>query len=141
MRGKAKEEVKHLIYASRPFGFDDAVLKSILLSSRTNNSKVGVTGALICRADLYLQFLEGPAAAVDQTFERIRQDDRHLEICPLKSGFSNRRLFATWAMRDDAVKTWMWSPEEVKKGIVWNLNPEEALFVFKRLSREVDQFD
>ena len=24
--------------------------------------------------------LEGPAAAVDQTFERIRQDDRHLKF-------------------------------------------------------------
>ena len=40
MRGKTKEEVKHLIYASQPFGFDDAVLKSILLSSRTNNQRL-----------------------------------------------------------------------------------------------------
>ena len=141
MRAKKKENIKHIIYASRPFGFDDSVLKSILLSSRANNAKLGVTGALICRADLYLQLLEGPQAAVEETFERIRKDDRHLEICPLKSGFYDRRLFATWAMRDDEVKTWMWSPEEVKRGIVWNLNPEEALFVFKRLSREVDQFD
>lgn len=140
MRGKPKEEIKHLIYASRPFGFDDAVLKSILLSSRTNNAKVDVTGALICRADLYLQLLEGPAVAVDQTFERIRLDDRHLELCPLKSGISTRRLFATWAMRDDEVKTWMWSQEEVKSGIVWNMNPEMAFSVFERLSREVDQF-
>ena len=87
MRRRNKEEIKHIIYASRPFGFDDAVLKSILLSSRTNNAKSNVTGALICRSDLYLQILEGPEDAVDQTFQRIERDDRHLEIHPLKENF------------------------------------------------------
>ena len=140
MRRKNKEEIKHVIYASRPFGFDDAVLKSILMSSRSNNAKSNVTGALICRSDLYLQLLEGPEDSVDQTFERIKLDDRHLEIHQLKEGKTDRRLFASWAMRDDPVKTWMWSFDEVKKGVVRKLSPEEALFVFKRLSREVDQF-
>ena len=140
MRRKDKEELKHIIYASRPFGFDDAVLKSILLSSRNNNTKSNVTGALICRSDLYLQLLEGPEDAVDQTFQRIQRDDRHLELHPLKEGKTDRRLFASWAMRDDPVKTWMWSFDEVKNGLVRKLSPEEALFVFKRLSREVDQF-
>ena len=140
MRRKDKEELKHIIYASRPFGFDDAVLKSILLSSRTNNTKSNVTGALICRSDLYLQLLEGPEDAVDQTFQKIQRDDRHLELHPLKEGKTDRRLFASWAMRDDPVKTWMWSFDEVKNGLVRKLSPEEALFVFKRLSREIDQF-
>ena len=140
MRRKIKEELKHIIYASRPFGFDDATLKSILLSSRTNNSKVNVTGALICRSDLYLQLLEGPEEAVDETYQRIKHDDRHLELHPLKEGKTDRRLFASWAMRDDPVKTWMWSFDDVKNGLVKKLNPEEALFVFKKLSREVDQF-
>jgi len=140
MRRKDKEELKHIIYASRPFGFDDAVLKSILLSSRNNNTKSNVTGALICRSDLYLQLLEGPEDAVDQTFQRIQRDDRHLELHPLKEGKTDRRLFASWAMRDDPVKTWMWSFDEVKNGLVRKLSPEEALFVFKRLSREIDQF-
>lgn len=140
MRRKNKEELKHIIYASRPFGFDDTVLKSILLSSRTNNTKSNVTGALICRSDLYLQLLEGPEDGVDQTFQRIQRDDRHLELHPLKEGKTDRRLFASWAMRDDPVKTWMWSFDDVKKGLVKKLSPEEALFVFKRLSREVDQF-
>ncbi len=140
MRRKDKEELKHIIYASRPFGFDDAVLKSILLSSRNNNTKSNVTGALICRSDLYLQLLEGPEDAVDQTFQRIQRDDRHLELHPLKEGKTDRRLFASWAMRDDPVKTWMWSFDEVENGLVRKLSPEEALFVFKRLSREIDQF-
>lgn len=54
-----------VIYSSRPFGFDQGVLNAILVQSRRNNAQFSITGALICRADLYLQLLEGPPAAVD----------------------------------------------------------------------------
>ena len=57
-----------LIYASRPFGFDDATLNAILMDARRSNPRHGITGALVCRSDIYLQLLEGPAAAVDSTF-------------------------------------------------------------------------
>ena len=35
-----------LIYASRPFGYDDLTLTSILMQARKNNARVGITGAL-----------------------------------------------------------------------------------------------
>ena len=60
--------VVQLIYASRPFGFDQAMLNGILSQSRRCNSRDGITGALICRADVYLQLLEGSAAALDATY-------------------------------------------------------------------------
>ena len=50
-----------LIYASRPFGYDDLTLTSILMQARENNARNGITGALICREDVFLQILEGPA--------------------------------------------------------------------------------
>ena len=50
-----------LIYASRPFGYDDLTLISILMQARENNARNGITGALICREDVFLQILEGPA--------------------------------------------------------------------------------
>ena len=49
-----------LIYASRPFGYDDLTLTSILMQARENNARNGITGALICREDVFLQILEGP---------------------------------------------------------------------------------
>jgi hypothetical protein len=54
-----------LVYASRPFGFDAGTLTAILFDARRCNTRDGITGALICRDDLFLQLLEGPEAAVE----------------------------------------------------------------------------
>ena len=125
--------LKHIIYASTPFGFSRSDLDHILIKSRYNNDKNDITGALFCRDDLYLQYLEGPEKEIELTFSKITEDDRHTEIYLLKSGMSTRRLFANWAMKDDPVKTWMWSKEEVANGIVSKLTTEEVLKVFEKL--------
>ena len=44
-----------LIYGSTPFGFDQATLNRILVSARRHNRQDGITGALVCRADLFLR--------------------------------------------------------------------------------------
>ena len=41
-----------LIYASRPFGFDTAMLAGILMDARRCNARDDITGMLVCRADL-----------------------------------------------------------------------------------------
>ncbi|MDC0955313.1 BLUF domain-containing protein, partial [Alphaproteobacteria bacterium] len=56
----SKEEVRHVIYISRPTHFDHLVLEEILTKSRSNNPSIGVTGNLIYHSDLFLQLLEGP---------------------------------------------------------------------------------
>ena len=56
-----------LIYASRPFGYDELTLTSILMQARKNNARNGITGALVCRDDLFLQILEGPRDLVTST--------------------------------------------------------------------------
>ena len=43
-----------LIYASRPFGYEDLTLTSNLMQARENNARNGITGALICRDDVFL---------------------------------------------------------------------------------------
>ena len=42
------EDLKHVIYISRPTHFDHMVLDNILMTSRSNNLEVGVTGNLVC---------------------------------------------------------------------------------------------
>ena len=69
-----------LIYASRPFGYDELMLAGILSSARRNNSRDGITGALICREDLFVQLLEGPRDVVTAAYARILQDDRHVDV-------------------------------------------------------------
>ena len=127
-----------IVYASRPFGFDAATLNQILDVSRANNVRDGLTGALICRADLYIQLLEGPEAAVDATLARIEGDDRHLEISHLVRELITERLFPGWAMRDDPARSWMWTQTEVAGGAIERATRSEVLGVFARLTAELD---
>ena len=129
-----------LIYSSQPFGYNLEILSGILTTSRVNNVKRDITGALICREDIFLQLLEGPQENVQETYNSIKRDDRHLNVQHLLDHNVDQRLFPAWAMRDDPVKTWMWSKEEVANGIVTKLTKEEIINVFEKLSKESSIF-
>ncbi len=126
-----------LIYTSRPFGFDDLALMNILLVSRENNQRDGITGSLICREDIYLQMLEGPRAAVTAAYARILRDNRHAEVVGLWSGDAEERLFPAWSMRHDPVQSWMWTPAQVRAGAVTEASADEIRSVFVRLAATV----
>lgn len=130
--------VTQIIYRSQPFGFDDSMLGGILVQARRNNRRDGLTGALIVRADLYLQFLEGEAAAVDTTFARIAEDNRHLQVTLISRTESPERLFPDWLMRDDPAATWLWTAAEVADGALERAAPGEVRAVFERLAAGID---
>ncbi|MEM7731305.1 MAG: BLUF domain-containing protein [Pseudomonadota bacterium] len=125
-----------LIYASEPFGFDDAMLAGILLDARRCNERDGITGALIVRGDLYIQLLEGPKKRVEECYARIRQDDRHANAKTLMKRTIKTRLFPNWAMKDDPAQSWVWSMDEVQGGAVDRATEDEALGFFTRLAAE-----
>jgi hypothetical protein len=128
--------VTQLIYASRPFGFDDLALTGILAIARINNARDGITGALICREDLYLQLLEGDGEKVSAAFRRIARDSLHTDVVKLWHGEVSERLFPDWAMRHDPARSWMWTAEEVSDNAVSRASAAEVLGVFERLARE-----
>jgi hypothetical protein len=132
----ALTDLIQLIYSSRPFGFDDAILNGILATARRCNARDAITGALVCRSDLYLQLLEGPRATVEAAFTRIARDDRHLEVRRLVFTPVVERLFPTWAMRDDPARSWMWTRDEIADGAVERASRDALLAVFSRLSAE-----
>ncbi len=122
-----------LIYASQPFGYDSTGLYNILSVSRSLNERDGLTGALLCRADVYLQLLEGPPDKVEATFARIRKDDRHLDAQILLSGPIDTRLFPDWAMHHDPAASLMWTQEQVDSGALHTADPAALHIVFKRI--------
>lgn len=128
----------HLVYASKPFGFDAATLNGILLKARAHNARDNVSGALICRADIYLQMLEGPDEAVDAAYARIVKDDRHVEPKLLLRQPIENRLFGSWAMRDDPARSWMWTQEELVDGALERASESDVLAIFERLSEEAE---
>ncbi|MBC7497205.1 MAG: BLUF domain-containing protein [Sphingomonadaceae bacterium] len=124
------------IYSSRPFGFNSAMLGGILVGARRNNRRDGLTGALICRADLYLQLLEGPEPAVEAALARIERDDRHVDVERLVAGTIPARLFPAWDMLDDPARSWLWSVDEVANGALAAASPAAVSHVFERLAAE-----
>ena len=125
-----------LIYASRPFDFDEGVLVAILTVARSCNERDGITGALICRADLYLQLLEGPEDMVEAAYRRIERDRRHLDVKLLSRRSVTERLFSGWAMRNDPARSWMWNQAEVDAGAIDRATEADAVAIFERLARE-----
>ena len=126
-------ELLQIVYASHPFGFDDGALNGILSDARRCNHRDDITGALICRADVYLQLLEGPPAAVDATYARIGKDDRHADVTLLQRRSVRERLFPGWSMRDDPKHTWLWTREQVAAGALSRATEAELISVFARI--------
>ena len=121
------------IYSSRPFGFDSAILSGILMDARRANERDGITGALICRGDIYLQWLEGPETKVREALARIGRDDRHVEVRLHVAEPLAERVFGEWAMLHDPAATWIWSQEDVAAGAAERATPEEVTAFFLRL--------
>ena len=135
MQAIVEDEVRHVIYISKPTHFDHLVLANILTKSRSTNPAIRVTGNLIYHADLFLQLLEGPHLAVNRLYETILADNRHADIVKLSDETSSRRLFSSWAMKNDGHQSWMLSRSELAR-----MSSDEALQLFDRLARENDQF-
>ncbi len=128
----------YLIYRSRPFGYDESTLDTILVTARSLNARDDITGALICRDDLFLQLLEGPEHAVEAAFGRIARDDRHIEIERLLVGTVDDRRFPDWTMKHDPLRDWMWSRAEVDAGAVSGASSEDLLRVFAHVASDQD---
>ncbi len=96
-------KLHRIIYCSRnamdPEGESMQVeLNKILASSRRNNPRAGVTGALLYNSNRFAQILEGPLLEVERVFERIQSDQRHDEIVVIESSTVPSRIFPEWAM-------------------------------------------
>ncbi len=93
-------QLHRILYCSRNL-IGDAVeveIRRILDASRRNNAGDGITGGLFYSDGCFAQVLEGPADAIEATFERIQCDERHGEVTVLQSGPITARDFPEWSM-------------------------------------------
>ena len=131
-------DLRQLIYSSQPFGFDEAVLAGILLDARRCNTRDGVTGALVCRREVFLQLLEGPENAVLGAIERIGRDDRHTDIIVHVSESVPDRLFGDWAMLHDPAKSWLGSENDGSKNWVERVRAADVKGIFRSLASRMN---
>jgi len=118
----------------------DAKVREIAAQSARRNSLASLSGSLVYVNDSFVQVLEGPAAAVERTFEAICCDFRHedvklIDLVPVKE-----RAFPQWSMAflgaDDQASLGMRDDLEEVRFLV-GINAREAVSHMRRLL-EVD---
>lgn len=87
-----------IVYISTARGDVRVERGHILLTSRRNNERDGVTGLLYDDGVRFLQVLEGEMDRVDATFARIKADPRHRAVVVLSRRPVEAREFGEWAM-------------------------------------------
>jgi hypothetical protein len=90
-----------LMYRSRdrvPAEDRENELGALFASSRSNNEKRGITGALLLGGSWFVQVLEGDEPAVRSLFASIQADPRHDRVEILFEGPTDDRTFAHWSM-------------------------------------------
>ena len=80
-----------------------------------------------------MQWLEGPEEKVRATLDRIREDDRHLEVTLHVEERVAERVFSDWAMLHDPAATWIWTQAEIDGGALKRATPEEITGFFTAL--------
>lgn len=89
----------HILY--RSLGRVDAFphdCNDILAEARKRNLEYGLTGFLHGEDGIFLQWLEGPIAALDYVVEMIFSDKRHHDVTVFSRGGIEERQFPKWAM-------------------------------------------
>ena len=86
------------ISTSRAPVIDDALLDSVLTTSRRNNAAAEVTGLLLVGGRRFLQALEGPTEVVEATYARIKADPRHFAFVELGRRTIEAAEFGAWSM-------------------------------------------
>ncbi len=93
--------LKRIRYISE---FSDALgpdeLRQVAADSARNNKRDQITGLLMSAGNLFFQLLEGPPAAVDECYRRIKEDPRHTNVLLLGMEVGDmERLCPDWDMK------------------------------------------
>jgi Sensors of blue-light using FAD len=93
------EDLISLVYVSSeraPFSAKE--LDDLLAHSRERNRVNGITGIMLYAGGSFMQYLEGPRSAVQDTFNRIKADRRHYGIMELIRMDIPKREYRDWSM-------------------------------------------
>lgn len=136
-----------LTYTSRAAeALTDAELEIVLLHSRTLNAMRGLTGALLKRGDMVIQYLEGTPQALERTFASIARSPLHSEVTVHARATGVRRQFGTWHMgfhdfqrfhqRQDASAEWIQAVPRVEAIEPGNVALQRLVALWDALGRQ-----
>lgn len=131
-----------LIYVSRSPTRFPAEMKAILTSSRRNNARFEITGALCFLEGVYCQYLEGEKKALEDLYQILLSDSRHQDVKLIELCSIDRRLFTDWTM---ALVSWNKQTRALFKALnpvgtvdLYAVTPANAAVTFDVLARSSD---
>ena len=93
------EPIRQIIYRSiASLAVNDRLLLDIASAASRNNPHHRVSGFLLFRSGLFVQYLEGPPSRVAYLLDRVERDRRHHDIVRLADLMSESRLVGSWHM-------------------------------------------
>jgi hypothetical protein len=91
--------MRRIIYCSQAvYDFPPDELVTLLDRARERNAGCGLTGMLLYSSQSFLQVVEGDADAIEATYSRIRDDERHTNLRLLMDAEVPARMFPDWTM-------------------------------------------
>ncbi len=124
---------QYLIYISQPSeSLNENELQTVLLEAQERNSSKGISGVILRLPGYFVQYLEGPAAQIEELFLKIRADHRHQYLLVLDQGFSEDSLFPQWSMGVEEGPHWhaglqAWLNKQAKRDIFGDFAPLKIL--------------
>lgn len=93
--------MKRITYISRfAERVDREQIRKLEEVAQRNNERHGITGVLICSGGLFYQIIEGEDDNIDQLYQNIVKDHRHVDIRCLKVEYNvQEREFPHWSMK------------------------------------------
>ena len=87
------------LYASRAaVPLQSNTLETILMQSRRNNPKHGITGLLFFANGIFVQVIEGGRQEISQLLAKIVRDERNSDVEILSLEEISERRFGNWTM-------------------------------------------
>ncbi|WP_209559971.1 BLUF domain-containing protein [Frigoribacterium sp. PvP032] len=78
--------------------YTDGDLATLLMNSRANNRRLGLSGFLMHKQGRFVQVLEGPDDVVQARYELIAADPRHTDVVELLRESIDEPRFGDWSM-------------------------------------------
>ena len=88
------------VYCSRAAeGVDDVEVRRIVEFAQRRNLARGITGVLVFGSGVFFQWIEGPAAQMQNLIASLHGDPRHYDVVSLDQSEEQReRLYPNWEM-------------------------------------------
>jgi hypothetical protein len=121
---------------------DEEQLRSIHETALALNGVDGISGLLLFNGTHFLQWIEGPPAAIDDLLERLRVDARHSGFEVRDERMADKRFFGDWSMKLVRVRSnFHFAQEDVAGQLPVDLPEhvrERILAMVERISEDVE---